>query len=89
MQMPLLPSNPSVRDSSEYIRKLTRWVGAGFHPHTPFSEYVRPDGSRSFDSATCAKLQGDLAIAAATLDGAGIDVCAVALPVQRAILLGR
>ena len=83
---PTLSSAPSLAECRTFVRRLTRWVGPGFHPDTPFREYALPDGARGFDRKTCQLLENSLSRATKVLDYAGVDVCAVAIPIQRRLL---
>ena len=81
-----LSKNASPGQASRWVRRCVRFVGAGFHPDTPFSQYVRPDGSASFTNAESQILEIGLERAWTILENAGIEIYAVALAVQRRIL---
>jgi hypothetical protein len=83
---PALSRRPTLEESKEYVRRLTRWIGVGFHPDTPFEDYVKPDGSPLFIKTQCARLEREFARAHRIITAAGIDVCSVALPIQRRMI---
>ncbi len=83
---PALCEMPSTPECAQYVRRLTRWIGPGFHPDTRFRDYTRDDGERCFDARTCAALEVDFARAWDTLNRAGIEIYRVALPVQQRML---
>ena len=63
-------------------------VGPGFHPDTEFRDYVvslKPL-RRAYSKADAMRLQLALDRARAIFEKWGKDVCAVALPVQRAMI---
>ena len=82
----VLPESPTFRESVAWMRELVRFVGPGFHPDTAFEDYVRPDGTGSFDAPTCTRLSGEMGRAWDCLSQHGVDVYRVALPVQRKLL---
>ena len=84
-----LPPGSAPTQAKAWVRRLVRLMGAGFHPDTPFDEYRTPDGARSFTPSECALLEQGLATAWDILDRAGIEIYAVAEPVQRRVLLGH
>lgn len=87
-QKPILPTSPTVDDAKRHLRSLVRWVGPGFHPDTDFHDYVLTDtGERSYEPSAADALNADLNSAVRILEAAGIDPCAVAMPVQRRLLL--
>lgn len=72
-------SAPSVTDAAAaeaFVRWCCRAIGRGFHPDTPFADYVEGgDGSPTFGDADAATLQDRMDAAFGLLD----DPSAVAL----------
>jgi hypothetical protein len=86
MRRPHLSKTPSTKECVAYVEALTRWIGPGFHPDTCFREYVDGDGKKILTAATCRELEEDLGRARDGLRQAGIEIYAVALPVQRLLI---
>ncbi|RPI61963.1 MAG: hypothetical protein EHM48_04850 [Planctomycetaceae bacterium] len=92
--MPLRPPLPdpiseqaTAVQAAQWLRELVRFVGPGFHPDTPFSDYVNTaGGSPSFTAAQCEVLELGLKQAWTILSNAGVDVYAAALTAQRRML---
>ena len=77
-------------EAALWVRRIVRFVGPGFHPDTPFDEYVRiGDGSCLFAPGEAELLQANLDRAWAILDRAGIEIYSVALRTQRQLLKAR
>jgi hypothetical protein len=89
MRAPTLGTSPTLNDAKRFVRVLTRWIGPGFHPDTDMSDYLAGDGTKTFTASQSASLNCDLDRARTVLDDAAIDICSVALPVQRRILQSR
>jgi hypothetical protein len=70
------------------IRELVRAIGPGFHPDTRFDEYVDSSGAALFAADMAARLDAGFELLLSTLESAGIDPCAVALPTQRRLFTG-
>lgn len=85
----VLPANATAAQARVWVHRLVRLIGPGFHPDTPFSDYTDQGGMPLFASVERAMLEKGLAAACQTLNRAGIDVYAVALPVQRLMLTSR
>jgi hypothetical protein len=68
---------------------MVRYIGPGFHPDSDFCDYVSEDGKRLFTAAQCKAFERDLRRSWVALESAGIEIYAVALPVQRRLLLGK
>ena len=84
---PRLPENAGVKEAAKWVSSIVRFIGPGFHPDERFNSYIDPySGERSFTPELCNQLQHDLDRARSILDAAGIDICDVALPVQRRLL---
>lgn len=74
-----------VAGARRFVCAVTRLVGTGFHPDTPFSDYISHGkvATVTFDAQTASSLQEAFDQAVALLEQAGIDPCEVALPVQQ------
>ena len=84
---PRLPENAGVKEAAKWVDSIVRFIGPGFHPDERFDSYINLySGERSFAPELCNQLQRDLDRARSILDAAGIDICDVALPVQRRLL---
>lgn len=90
MNYPQLKMNPTGADCVAWIRRLTSWVGAGFHPDTPAADYVAKDESgftrQSFSPEICDLFDADLDRCYAILNARGKDTCEIAIKVQRRML---
>lgn len=84
-------SDESLQGAKPQLRNLVRTVGTGFHPDTRFEEYVYTNEPtrRLFSSDEVTELNATLDDCVAILEAEGIDPCAVALPVQRAMLFDQ
>lgn len=60
----------------DFLRDSVRTVGLGFHPDTPFAEYVDDAGGRAFGDETAAVCEADLARAFELLGERVYDICA-------------
>lgn len=78
-----LPASASAVQAKRWVRNLVFFVGAGFHPDTPFCDYVTPDGKPSFSPQQCQALEAGLCAAWLVLETAGFDPYAVAYRAQR------
>lgn len=77
----------TVSAAARFARDLTREIGAGFHPDTPFSNYVDiGSGVNSFSDADAKQLEFELERAWQVLDRYGVDIYRLCLPVQRALV---
>ena len=84
---PVLPKNADATDAVRFVRAIVNWIGAGFHPDGDFHDYVNVDTGKhilGIDQAT--RLNRELDRAVTLLDGAGVDVCDVAIRVQHRVL---
>lgn len=90
---PRLGDDASARDCAAWLRKVTRWIGPGFHPENPGEQYVALDENggliRSFSPALCELLDADLDRCYAVLEPLGKDPCSIAIKVQRRLIAGR
>jgi len=84
-----LPATATPTQAAAWLCRLVLFVGPGFHPDTPFGEYVKPDGTPSFSSLQCDTLERGLQTVWSILDRAGRDIYDIALPVQRRMLAAR
>lgn len=85
-----LPAGAGPKEAAAWVRKIAGFVGLGFHPDTPFSEYVKvDDGSRSFTRLQCTKLQRSLDAAWEILSKNDIDIYSIGLREQRRLLSTR
>jgi hypothetical protein len=81
-----LPADASAAQARRWVRQLVLFVGTGFHPDTPFDDYVRSDGIRSFTPEQCQALEAGLKTAWEILDRAGMDIYTVAFRAHRLLL---
>src|SRR4051794_13628156 len=87
IRLPKLPLKADVDSANTYVGRLVRSIGPGWHPEDAQDSYVDVDtGAPLLAEQQARTLSEDLARANAILDAAGVDICAVALPVQRRIL---
>ncbi len=86
MERPHLSDSPGLGEVIRFVEDLTRWIGPGFHPDTDMADYVTDAGEQSFSATVANGLNRDLCQARDTLEAASIDICAIALPVQRSLL---
>lgn len=90
---PLLDTEASPKDCIAWLRKLTYWIGAGFHPENSADQYVVGDESGclrpSFPPAICRRMDADMERCYAVLQPLGKDPCSIALKVQRRMIAGR
>jgi hypothetical protein len=87
-KMSPLPETPTVREAISWVRGLARYIGPGFHPDTPFCDYVQPDGKPSFTGEQCESLERELERAWKCLDAGGIDIYRVGLPMLKRMMRG-
>ncbi|MGI9014477.1 MAG: hypothetical protein ACR2GY_09540 [Phycisphaerales bacterium] len=85
--LPLLPDSADARDALVWLRKLTKWIGPGFHPDTAASDYVRADTRQStFTPDEAKRLDRDIDRARDLLAAHRRDPCSVAIKVQRRLM---
>ena len=86
---PTLPEPATGHDAVRYVRSLVWWIGPGFHPDNDFHEYINVNTDELlFSPSQADRLNKEFGRAAEILDAAGVDVCAVAFPVQYRMLRG-
>ena len=84
---PVLVEHASAKDVIVWLRALTKWIGPGFHPDTPASDYVRVDDGRPlFAPAEAARLDENLDRCFRLLDAEGRNPYDIAIKVQRRLL---
>ena len=81
-----LPAGPELPQAVAWVKDLVRFVGPGFHPDTPFEDYITHDGVPSFTPRQCILLKTGLQRAWGVLDAAQKDLYAVTFRVQRLLL---
>lgn len=87
IELPDLPADADVEATKAYVRQLVRTIGPGWHPEDPQDSYVNLDtGAPVLTNRQSTRLSSDVRCATRILAVAGIDICAVALPVQKALL---
>lgn len=73
--------------AARFTRGLTLEIGVGFHPDTPFDDYVDIEtGKPTFSSEEAAQLEAEHARAWQILDEHGVDIYRLGFPVQRAMI---
>lgn len=75
--------------AKRFVQALVLEIGPGFHPETRSMDYVSTSsdgGAPLFEAETAKRLDVAIAHAARILNVNSIDICDVALPVQRALL---
>jgi hypothetical protein len=86
MNIPKLTNPESLSSCVEFIQELTRQIGIGFHPDTPFDDYVDVNGCWCFTVPDADRLQSELNVALETLDLFNVDPCEVAFEIQRQLI---
>ena len=81
-----LPADALAPQAKRWVRQLVFFMGIGFHPDTPFSDYVVPDGKPSFTAEQCEALESGLSAAWRILDREGFNLYTVAHRAQRVLL---
>ena len=87
---PTLSTRADAREAVIWLRDLTKWIGPGFHPDTPASEYVDAATDRALLAPRDAsRLDRDIARAFHLLEEHGRTPYDVAIKVQRRLLAPR
>lgn len=83
---PRLSHTANAEIAAEWVRDLVRFIGPGFHPDSRFSDYVTDHGRRCFTPKESRFPEGEMKLTCEILEQAGIEIYAVALPVQHQML---
>lgn len=86
MRRPKLGNSLDPREARLFVRAVTEWIGPGFHPDTDMADYVNETGKRCFSKQESAALNRELGWARDVLERGSIDICTIALAVQRRLL---
>jgi hypothetical protein len=85
--LPTLPEKANAIDAMKYMRRITKAIGAGFHPDSEGADYIdRNTGEALFTPEQAERLDKDIERAFELLTAAGRDPYESAARVQRRLL---
>lgn len=84
---PTLDAPSTAKGAVIWLRHVTKWIGPGFHPDTPATDYIRLDNAIPLLTPIQAeRLDRDLARCFRLLEGNGRTPYDVSIKVQRRLL---